>query len=104
MASHMSYYTYILLSSKSHIFYFGSTNNLKKRLELHNSGKVPSTKPHIPWRLVWYCAFTTEKEARDFELYLKTGSGKAFAYKRFVSVALKKDFGKGRISSPKRKR
>lgn len=97
------HYTYILLSSKSHIFYFGSTNNLKERLELHNSGKVSSTKPHIPWKIVWYCGFETEKQARDFELYLKTGSGKSFAYKRFVSVALAKDFVDGRQGSPKRK-
>jgi predicted GIY-YIG superfamily endonuclease len=95
------HYTYILLSSKSHIFYFGSTNHLKKRLEIHNCGRVPSTKHHLPWKLVWYSAFETEKQARDFELYLKTGSGKAFAYKRFVSVALKKDFEKGRLGSPK---
>ena len=90
------YYTYILLSSKSHIFYFGSAKDLKIRLNLHNSGKVRSTKPHLPWKLVWYGAFSTEKEARDFELYLKTGSGKAFAYRRFLKVALKKDFSEGR--------
>ncbi|MDD5551757.1 MAG: GIY-YIG nuclease family protein [Candidatus Pacebacteria bacterium] len=95
------HYTYILLSSKSHIFYFGSTNNLKNRLKLHNSGKVPSTKPYLPWKLVWYCAFEGEKQARDFELYLKTGSGKAFAYKRLVSVALAKDFENGRKGHPK---
>jgi hypothetical protein len=53
--------------------------------------------------LVWYGGFTTEKEARDFELYLKTGSGKSFAYKRFLKVALAKDFKSGRIGSPKSK-
>ncbi|MFZ5391336.1 MAG: GIY-YIG nuclease family protein [Patescibacteria group bacterium] len=95
------YYTYILLSSKSHIFYFGSTKNIKERLTLHNTGQVLSTKPHLPWKLVWYCAFETEKQARNFELYLKSGSGKSFAYKRFVSVALAKDFKEGRKSSPK---
>ncbi|MCX6727115.1 MAG: GIY-YIG nuclease family protein [Candidatus Shapirobacteria bacterium] len=93
------FYTYILLSSKSHIFYFGSTIDLRARLTLHNSGKVQSTKPHIPWKLVWYGVFSTEKEARDFELYLKTGSGKAFAYKRLISEALAKDFQKGRSPS-----
>jgi putative endonuclease len=95
------YYCYILLSSKSHIFYFGSAKNLKSRLKMHSSGEVKSTKPHIPWKLVWYGAFGTEKEARDFERYLKTGSGKSFAYKRLISVALKKDFAKGRKGSPK---
>ena len=97
------FYCYILLSSKSHIFYFGFAKDLKKRIELHNNGEVKSTKSHIPWKLIWYGAFLTEKEARDFELYLKTGSGKSFAYKRFVSVALKKDFVKGRMGSPKTK-
>ena len=91
------YYCYILLSEKSHIFYFGSANDLKAGLTLHNTGKVRSTKPHLPWRLAWYGAFETEKEARDFEQYLKTGSGKSFAYKRLVSVALKKDLTLGRI-------
>ena len=98
------YYAYILLSSKSHIFYYGSTRDLKKRLELHNAGAVKSTAPHIPWRLIWYGAFTTEKEARDFELYLKSGSGKSFAYKRLVTEALSKDIVCGRMPKgvPKR--
>ena len=98
------YYTYILLSSKSHIFYFGSTIDLKARFALHNSGKVQSTKSHLPWELVWYSAFGTEKEARDFEIYLKTGSGKAFAYKRLVYEALRKDFEGGRIPKVLRSR
>ena len=90
------FYCYILLSQKSPIFYYGSTDNLKSRINLHNKGKVESTRPHRPWDLVWYGAFQTEKEARNFEKYLKTGSGKAFAYKRLVSVALEKDFSSGR--------
>ncbi len=97
------YYTYILLSSKSHKFYFGSTNNLRERLKLHNEGLVKSTKPHMPWKLIWYGAFLIEREARDFELYLKKGSGKSFAYKRLISVALEKDFSEGRKGSPKSK-
>ena len=95
------HYCYILLGSKSHKFYFGSTNDLRNRLELHNDGKVTSTRLGMPRKLVWYGAFTTEKEARDFEHYLKSGSGKAFAYKRFIRVALEKDISAGRKSSPK---
>ncbi len=91
------YYCYILSSSKFHIFYFGSANDLKARLKQHNNGEVKSTKAHLPWKLVWYGAFSTEKEARDF----KGESGKAFAYKRLVPVALEKDFSTGRKSSPK---
>jgi predicted GIY-YIG superfamily endonuclease len=92
------YYSYILHSLKSHIFYFGSTIDLKNRFNLHNAGQVKSTKTHLPWKLVWYGGFQTEKQARDFEIYLKSGSGKAFAYKRLVSEALMKDFEDGRVS------
>ncbi len=95
------YFTYILLSQKSHIFYYGSTSDLETRLIQHNTGISPSTKPHIPWDLVWYCAFVTLKEAKNFELYLKSGSGKAFAYKRLVSSALARDFTQGRVGRPK---
>ncbi len=98
------YYAYILFSKKFHRFYFGSANDLQERLKLHNSGRVISTKPYLPWQLVWYAGFSTEKEARKFEQYLKTGSGKSFAYKRFVSVALEKDFLDGRLGRPKSKR
>jgi len=97
------YYTYILLSKEKHKFYFGSTKDLHERIKLHNTGKVQSTKYGVPWKLVWYGAFSTEKEARGFERYLKNGSGKSFAYKRLVPVALAKDFEKGRKGSPKTK-
>ncbi|MFA9288666.1 MAG: GIY-YIG nuclease family protein [Weeksellaceae bacterium] len=85
------FYTYILLSEKSHIFYYGYTHDVAKRLQEHNSKQMKSTSPHVPWKLVWYAGFTTEKEAKDFEQYLKSGSGKAFAYKRLVKVALAED-------------
>ncbi|MDV5166285.1 MAG: GIY-YIG nuclease family protein [Candidatus Scalindua sp.] len=90
------HYCYILLSLKSHIFYYGSTKDLKDRVEFHNKGKVKSTKPHLPWKLVWYGAFETEKQSKNFEEYLKSGSGKAFAYKRLISVALAKKIAKDR--------
>lgn len=85
------YYAYILLSLKSHIFYYGYTADLRKRLAEHNNGRNFATKPHLPWRLVWYGAFETERQAKNFEEYLKTGSGKAFSYKRLVNEALAKD-------------
>ncbi|MEK7185812.1 MAG: GIY-YIG nuclease family protein [Patescibacteria group bacterium] len=81
------YYVYILQSSKSKIFYYGYTLNLVKRVKEHNSGESKFTKGHIPWKLVWYSAFENKQKAKDFELYLKSGSGKAFVYKRLVIVS-----------------
>ena len=85
------YYVYILRSSKSNILYYGYTEDLKKRFSEHNNGKSKFTKGHLPWKLVFYCAFVNKQKAKDFELYLKSGSGKAFVYKRLVDVALVKD-------------
>lgn len=95
------HYVYILHSEKAHRFYFGSTKDLKTRLVQHNAGEVVSTKPFIPWTIAWYSAFGSQTEASAFERYLKTGSGRGFAYKHFLSEALVKDFVAGRKGSPK---
>lgn len=76
----------MLQSSKSNILYYGYTKDLRKRLKEHNEGKSRFTKSHRPWELAYYSAFTNEKKAKDFELYIKSGSGKAFAYKRLVAL------------------
>ena len=68
----------------------------------HNKGFVKSTSPYRPWNLVFYSAFENQKLAKDFERYLKTGSGKAFAYKRLLnSEVLKKDSSRGENGIPK---
>lgn len=85
------YYVYILQSSKSPILYYGYTADLRKRFREHNSGRSRFTKAYMPWELVFYCAFVNEQRAKDFELYLKSGSGKAFVYKRLVDVASARD-------------
>jgi predicted GIY-YIG superfamily endonuclease len=80
------HYAYILRSaSHPDRFYYGSTSDLKKRLETDNAGGNVSTKPFRPWKLVWYGGFPSKQIATDFEKYLKTASGKAFARKRLVT-------------------
>jgi hypothetical protein len=37
----------------------------------------------MPWKLECYFAFGCETLARDFEKYLKSGSGRAFAKRHF---------------------
>ena len=62
--------------------YIGLTNNLEARLDKHNSGGSPHTSKYRPWKLITYIAFSDRKQASDFELYLKSGSGRAFAKNR----------------------
>jgi len=77
------FYAYILRSEKVPEFlYHGFTTDLKSRLAVHNAGGNVSTREMRPWKLAWYGAFETEDDARAFERYLKTSSGKAFARKR----------------------
>lgn len=65
------FYMYILGSHKDKKLYTGSTNDLRKRVGEHNSGKVPSTQPRRPFELLYYEAYKTELEARKREASLK---------------------------------
>ena len=76
-------YVYILQSVKREDrFYTGITDDLDARLRHHNQGCCDYTRPHIPWRIKTAIAFTDPEQARRFELYLKSPSGRAFAKKR----------------------
>jgi len=77
------YYVYIIKSKKDKSRYVGITKDLKQRLQEHNRGIVKFTASKLPYILVWYCAFSSKKKALEFERYLKSGSGIAFARKRF---------------------
>jgi predicted GIY-YIG superfamily endonuclease len=63
-------------------FYVGATEDLRARLLSHNSGKVSHTAKFKPWRINTYVAFSDRDRAFQFEKYLKTQSGRAFAKKR----------------------
>lgn len=65
------FYVYVLGSVKDKELYVGSTNNLKKRLKEHNSGKVPATQPRILLKLVYYETYLAEQDARERESKLK---------------------------------
>lgn len=67
---------YVLQSLKDHRTYVGSTNNFEKRLLLHNSGRVKSTKHRIPFKLLFTEEFPTSKEAKKREHYYKSGAGR----------------------------
>jgi putative endonuclease len=66
--------------------YTGFTTELRKRLAAHNNGESIHTSKYRPWSLVGYHAFNDKQRALDFEKYLKSGSGKAFANKRLWPV------------------
>lgn len=63
------FYVYIIENENKDL-YIGSTNNLKRRISEHNSGASLSTK-NFQWKLVYYEAYKSEKDARNREHQLK---------------------------------
>lgn len=79
------HYVYLIKSIKfPEITYVGYTTNLKQRIETHNSGGSLHTAKHRPWKYVMYLTFAEQAKAKEFEHYLKSQSGRAFAKKRFL--------------------
>ena len=77
------FYVYILQSETApDTFYVGFTKDLRARLKTHNSGEVPHTAKCGPWKIKTAVAFTDRQRAIEFESYLKSASGRAFAKKR----------------------
>jgi putative endonuclease len=72
------FYVYVLKSLKDDNIYLGSTDDLRRRLSDHNTGKVPSTKARRPFELRYYEAYHKESEARHREASLKK-DGRALA-------------------------
>jgi len=76
-------YVYLLESIQFHgKKYVGITSNLESRLQAHNAGQSPHTAPFRPWKIVVSIKFEDDARAAEFEKYLKSGSGNAFAHKR----------------------
>ena len=63
--------------------YVGLTADVRSRLADHNSGESAHTAKYRPWRLAVSIEFETQAQAADFERYLKSGSGRAFAKRHF---------------------
>ena len=70
------YYVYVLRSRKDKDLYTGCTNDLKKRILLHNQGKVYATHERTPFDLIFYEAFINKHDAFAREQWLKTGWGR----------------------------
>ena len=71
---HMSYYVYLIVSrfkNNKKISYVGYTNNLQKRLNLHNTGKGAKFTRGKKWKLVYYEKYSTKSLAMKNEFILK---------------------------------
>ena len=68
----MSFYVYMLRSLGSNsVTYVGYTSNLKKRINLHNSGKGAKFTRGRKWKLIFKEKCNSKSEAISREYYIK---------------------------------
>ena len=81
------YHVYLLRSIiNPQMTYVGfTTKDVRVRLKEHNRKLTMTTAPHIPWKIEVVVTFSDRKKAEEFEIYLKAGSGYAFAKRHFWS-------------------
>ncbi len=78
------FFVYILYSSRFDRYYIGLSINCENRLKQHNSGKSKSTKPFIPWIIIYKEEFKTRIEARKREKYLKSAAGRRWTKNNLI--------------------
>jgi len=69
----MYYYVYLLVSKVKNktISYVGYTNNIYKRLNLHNIGKGAKFTKGKKWKLIYIKKYLSKKKAMSEEYKLK---------------------------------
>ena len=82
------YYVYILHSKKDGKLYMGRSDDLKRRLQEHQKGKVKATQNRLPVDLVFYEAFTDKSDSIRRERYFKSSKGRS-SLKQMLRDSLK---------------
>ena len=70
----MTYFVYLIVSNLKNnkkFSYVGYTNNLNKRLNLHNTGKGAKSTRGYKWKLIYKCSYNSKKKAMSEEFLLK---------------------------------
>ena len=67
---------YVVAPESMDYLYKGSARNLQERLKDHRAGRVSRTKNRRPLLLVFVQYFESYSDARERELFLKSGTGR----------------------------
>jgi len=70
------YYVYILLNETKTRTYTGVADDVNKRLAEHNAGRVKSSRPYRPYKIIHAESFETLKQARQKERFYKSTTGR----------------------------
>ena len=75
------FHVYAIESDTTGRVYIGQTEDVEKRLWLHNNGHVKSTSKEAPWRFIALEEFDTREQARWCEKKLKKSRGKRMKWR-----------------------
>jgi len=75
------YFVYILQSLRDKKLYVGYTDNVKRRIEEHNKGRVSITKNRRPFKLIYVEGYLNQQDATSREKCFKTGWGRTYVKK-----------------------
>ncbi len=69
----MTFYVYLIVAeiNRKYVSYVGYTNNLKKRLKLHNSSKGARFTRGKKWKMIYFKNYKSKKIAMSEEYKLK---------------------------------
>lgn len=70
------YYFYVLRFRDNGKLYYGFTDNLRRRIKEHKSGRSNFTSKNGLFDLIFYEAYIDKGDARSAERYFKTGHGR----------------------------
>jgi putative endonuclease len=65
------HYVYLIYSPNKNSFYYGYTNNIKRRIKEHNFGKCYSTCKTTDWEVIYCEIYLSGKDATNREKQLK---------------------------------
>jgi len=65
------FFVYVLESFQDRKRYIGYTQDLRRRVAEHNSGKSFATNPRLPFELIYFEACTNQNDALRRERYFK---------------------------------
>ena len=92
----MGYYVYLIVAVVKNrtISYVGYTNNIKKRINLHNDSKGAKFTRGKKWKLIHYKSYVLKRDAmkeeyklkKNYKLRNKIKKGKQFENFNFITL------------------
>ena len=88
----MKHFVYLLISKqkKKLITYVGYTNNINRRLKLHNTSKGAKFTRGRKWKIIYKKTYNTKNEAMKHEYRLKKDRNKREKLKKVFALKQKK--------------